>query len=102
MPIGATSNSLSRSGHSGFMRLGDAFDDDEEIRWTGFGLKADSEASPIRQILGESESPYALTIVSSSALIVNSARRLPQSGRPATMAGRTVLWLMRCLLQAVQ
>jgi hypothetical protein len=30
-----------QSGRSGFMRLGDAFGDDEEIRWTGFGLKAD-------------------------------------------------------------
>lgn len=30
-----------RSGISGFMRLGDAFGNDEEIRWTGFGLKAD-------------------------------------------------------------
>jgi hypothetical protein len=30
-----------QSGRCGFMRLGDAFGDNEEIRWTGFGLKAD-------------------------------------------------------------
>ncbi len=30
-----------RSGRYGFMRLGDTFGNDEELRWTGFGLKAD-------------------------------------------------------------
>ncbi len=30
-----------QSGRYGFMRLGDTFGDDEELRWTGFGLKAD-------------------------------------------------------------
>lgn len=32
---------IDASGKQGFMRLGDAFGDDEEIRWTGFGLKMD-------------------------------------------------------------
>lgn len=32
---------ISSSGRSGFLRLGDEFGDDEENRWTRFGLKAD-------------------------------------------------------------
>ena len=32
---------ISDTGRSGFMLLGEAFGDDEETRWTGFGLKAD-------------------------------------------------------------
>jgi anti-sigma regulatory factor (Ser/Thr protein kinase) len=32
---------VSGDGRLGFMRLGDEFGDHEEIRWTGFGLKAD-------------------------------------------------------------